>query len=95
MDTFICFDSTTIATITKKLIAGERDSLLLANCNDKINNYDSIIMYKDSLLANKDTEIANISTANSLKIKKLRKQRNSFIATTVVELAIIIGLITK
>lgn len=94
-DTFLCFDSVTITTITKRLITGERDSLLLANCNDKINNYDSIIMYKDSLLANKDTEIANISTANSLKVKKLRRQRNSFIATTLVELAIIIGLITK
>jgi len=95
MDTFLCFDSVTITTITKRLITGERDSTLLANCNDKINNYDSIIMYKDSLLANKDTEIANISTANSLKVKKLRRQRNSFIATTLVELAIIIGLITK
>jgi hypothetical protein len=94
-DTFLCFDSVTITTITKRLITGERDSLLLANCNDKINNYDSIIMYKDSLLANKDTEIANISTANSLKVKKLRKQRNGFIAATVVELAVIIGLISK
>lgn len=95
IDTFICFDSTTIATITKKLITGQRDSTLLLNCNDKINNYDSIISYKDSILVNKDTEIANINTANSLKIKKLRKQRNSFIATTIVELAVILGLITK
>jgi len=94
-DTFLCFDSVTITTITKRLITGERDSLLLANCNDKINNYDSIIMYKDSLLVNKDTEIANINEVNSLKIKKLRRQRNSFIATTIVELAIIIGLISK
>lgn len=95
MDTFICFDSTTIAVITKKIITRQRDSLLLLNCNDKINNYDSIIVFKDSVLVNKDTEIANINEANSLKVKKLRRQRNSFIATTLVELAIIIGLITK
>lgn len=95
MDAFICFDSVTIAVITKKLITGERDSLLLANCNDKINNYDSIISYKDSIIANKDTEIATINSANSLKVKKLRRQRNSFIATTIVELAVIIGLIAK
>jgi len=94
-DTFLCFDSVTITTITKRLITGERDSTLLANCNDKINNYDSIIMYKDSLLANKDTEIANISTANSLKVKKLRKQRNAFAGATLVEFLVILGLISK
>lgn len=94
-DTFICFDSINIQKLTTKIVKCERDSELLANCNDKINNYDSIISYKDSLLANKNNEIANINEANSLKIKKLRKQRNSFVATALVELAVIIGLITK
>lgn len=95
LDTFLCFDSVTITTITKRLITGERDSTLLANCNDKINNYDSIISYKDSLLINKDNEIANINEVNSLKIKKLRRQRNTFAGATLVELLVILGLISK
>lgn len=94
-DTFICFDSTTIATITKKIIKGERDSLLLLNCNSKLANYDSIVSVQDSIITNKDIELKNINITNSFKVKKLRKQRNGFIAATVVELAVIIGLITK
>lgn len=94
-DTFICFDSTTIATITKKIIKGERDSLLLLNCNSKLANYDSIVSVQDSIITHKDIELKNINTTNSFKVKKLRKQRNGFIAATVVELAVIIGLISK
>lgn len=94
-DTFICFDSTNIATITKKLLEGERDSLLLLNCNSKLANYDSIVSVQDSIITNKDIELKNINITNSFKVKKLRKQRNGFIAATVVELAVIIGLISK
>lgn len=94
-DTFLCFDSISIATITKKIIGGERDSLLLLNCNSKLANYDSIVSVQDSIITNKDIELKNINTTNSFKVKKLRKQRNGFIAATVVELAVIIGLISK
>ena len=101
-DTFICFDSISVQKLTIKLVNCSLDSELLANCYIQNNLYtniisvqDSVISLKDSILVNKDTEIANINTANNLKVKKLRKQRNSFVATTVVELAIIIGLITK
>ena len=95
VDTFLCFDSTNIAILTKKLLEGERDSLLLLNCNSKLANYDSIVSVQDSIITNKDIELKNINTTNSFKVKKLRKQRNGFIAATVVELAVIIGLISK
>lgn len=95
MDTFICFDSSNIAIITKKLIAGERDSMLLANCKAELLFCDSVIMYKDSIILNKDNEIAAINNVNSAKIKKLRKQRNTFAGATLIELLVILGLISK
>jgi len=94
-DTFICFDSTTIATITKKIIKGERDSLLLLNCNSKLIYYDSMINYKDSLIDNKNSEIEILDDINKEKIKKLRKQRNTFAGATLVEFLVILGLISK
>lgn len=94
-DTFLCFDSTTIATITKKLLEGERDSILLNNCIGELQLCDSIKSYKDSLIDNKNSEIEGLSDVNKEKIKKLRKQRNSFAGVSFVEFLVILGLILK
>ena len=95
IDTFLCFDSINIATITKKLLEGERDSILLNNCIDELQLCDSINSYKDSLIDNKDSEIEVLSDVNKEKIKKLKRQRNAFAGTTLVEFLVILGLITK
>jgi len=94
-DTFICFDSTTIATITKKLLEGERDSILLNNCIGELQLCDSANSYKDSLIDNKNSEIEILDDINKEKIKKLRKQRNSFAGVSFVEFLVILGLISK
>ena len=94
-DTFICFDSTTIATITKKLLEGERDSILLNNCIGELQLCDSINSYKDSLIDNKNSEIEGLSDVNKEKIKKLKRQRNTFAGATLVEFLVILGLISK
>ena len=75
LDTFLCFDSINIATITKKIIKGERDSILLNNCIIKLQLCDSINSYKDSLIDNKNSEIERLSDVNKEKIKKLKRQR--------------------
>jgi len=95
LDTFICFDSINIATITKKLLEGERDSILLNNCIAELQLCDSINSYKDSLIDNKDSEITVLNDVNKEKIKKLRKQRNTFAGATLVEFLVILGLISK
>lgn len=95
MDTFLCFDSTNIATITKKLLEGERDSILLNNCIGELQLCDSINSYKDSLIDNKDSEITVLNDVNKEKIKKLRRQRNTFAGATFVEFLVILGLILK
>ena len=95
MDTFLCFDSINIATITKKLLEGERDSILLNNCIGKLQLCDSINSYKDSLIDNKNSEIEGLSDINKEKIKKLKRQRNTFAGATLVEFLVILGLITK
>ena len=94
-DTFLCFDSINIATITKKIIKGERDSILLNNCICELQLCDSINSYKDSLIDNKDSEITVLNDVNKEKIKKLRRQRNSFAGATLVEFLLILGLISK
>ena len=95
LDTFLCFDSINIATITKKLLEGERDSILLNNCIIKLQLCDSINSYKDSLIDNKNSEIERLSDVNKEKIKKLKRQRNTFAGATLVELLVILGLISK
>ena len=95
IDTFLCFDSINIATITKKLLEGERDSILLNNCIDELQLCDSINSYKDSLIDNKNSEIEGLSDVNKEKIKKLKRQRNTFAGATLVEFLVILGLITK
>jgi len=94
-DTFICFDSINISSITKKLIEGERDSILLNNCVSELQLCDSINNYKDSLIDNKNSEIEILDDINKEKIKKLRRQRNTFAGATLVELLVIISLILK
>lgn len=95
LDTFLCFDSINIATITKKLLEGERDSILLNNCIGKLQLCDSVNSYKDSLIDNKDSEITVLNDVNKEKINKLRRQRNSFAGATFVEFLVILGLILK
>lgn len=95
IDTFLCFDSINIATITKKLLEGERDSILLNNCIDELQLCDSINSYKDSLIDNKDSEIEVLSDVNKEKIKKLKRQRNAFAGVSFVEFLVILGLISK
>lgn len=95
LDTFLCFDSINIATITKKLLEGERDSILLKNCISELQLCDSVIIYKDSIINNKDNEIAALNDVNKSKINKLRRQRNTFAGATLVEFLLILGLISK
>jgi len=95
MDTFLCFDSINISSITKKLIEGERDSILLNNCVSELQLCDSINNYKDSLINNKDNELAALDDVNKSKIKKLRRQRNSFVGVSLAEFLVILGLILK
>jgi len=49
---------------------------------------DSVILLKDSVIKSND----NIYNS---KIKKLRRQRNTFAGATLVELLVILGLILK
>lgn len=95
LDTFLCFDSINISSITKKLLEGERDSILLYNCRSELQLCDSVIIYKDSIIDNKDNEIAALNDVNATKIKKLRRQRNSFAGATLTEFLVIISLILK
>ena len=95
IDTFLCFDSINIATITKKLLEGERDSILLNNCIGELQLCDSINSYKDSLIDNKDSEIEVLSDVNKEKIKKLKRQRNALTGATLVEFLVILSLILK
>ena len=95
IDTFLCFDSITIATITKKLLEGERDSILLNNCIGELQLCDSINNYKDSLIDNKNSEIEGLSDVNKEKIKKLKRQRNAFAGAALLEFLVILGLISK
>ena len=95
VDTFICFDSISIQKLAIKLIECNKDSELLANCYLQNNIYSNIIAVQDSVIILKNSEIEILDDINKEKIKKLRKQRNTFITATVIELAVIIGLISK
>lgn len=95
MDTFICFDSINIQKLTTKMIECERDSELLANCYIKNNLYTNIISVQDSVISLKDSINASLEYMYKEKIKKLRKQRNSFAGVSFVEFLVILGLISK
>jgi len=94
-DTFICFDSITVQKLAIKLIECNKDSELLANCYLQNNIYSNIIAVQDSVIILKDSVINSNDKIYSSKIKKLRKQRNTFAGATLVELLVILGLILK
>lgn len=94
-DTFICFDSITVQKLAIKLIECNKDSELLANCYLQNNIYDNIIAVQDSVIILKDSEIEILDDINKEKIKKLRKQRNTFAGATLLEFLVILGLISK
>lgn len=94
-DTFICFDSINIQKLTTKMIECERDSELLDNCYIQNNLYTNIINIQDSVISLKDSINASLEYMYKEKIKKLRKQRNSFAGVSFVEFLVILGLISK
>jgi hypothetical protein len=94
-DTFICFDSINIQKLTTKIVKCERDSELLANCYIQNNIYSNIIAVQDSVIDNINSEIEILNDINKEKIKKLRRQRNTFAFATLVEFLVILGLISK
>ena len=81
-DTFICFDSINIQKLTTKIVKCERDSELLANCYIQNNIYSNIIAVQDSVIDNINSEIEILNDINKEKIKKLRRQRNTFAGAT-------------
>jgi len=94
-DTFICFDSISVQKLTIKLVNCNLDSELLANCYLQNNIYSNIIAVQDSVIILKDSVINSNDKIYSSKIKKLRKQRNTFAGATFVEFLVILGLISK
>ncbi len=94
-DTFICFDSITVQKLAIKLIECNKDSELLANCLIQNNLYTNIISVQDSVISLKDSVNEILDDINKEKIKKLRKQRNTFAGATLVEFLVILGLISK
>ena len=94
-DTFICFDSISVQKLTIKLVNCSLDSELLANCYLQNNIYSNIIAVQDSVIILKDSVINSNDKIYSSKIKKLRKQRNTFAGATFVEFLVILGLISK
>jgi len=94
-DTFICFDSINIQKLTTKIVKCERDSELLANCYIQNNIYSNIIAVQDSVIDNINSEIEILNDINKEKIKKLRRQRNTFAGATFMEFLVILGLILK
>ena len=95
VDTFLCFDSITVQKLAIKLIECNKDSELLANCYLQNNIYDNIIAVQDSVIILKNSEIEILDDINKEKIKKLRKQRNTFAGATLMEFLVILGLISK
>lgn len=94
-DTFICFDSITVQKLAIKLIECNKDSELLANCYLQNNIYDNIIAVQDRVIILKDSVIEILDDINKEKIKKLKRQRNTFAGATLVEFLVILGLILK
>jgi len=87
-DTFICFDSISIQKLSIKLLECGKDSELLANCYIQNNLYANIINIQDSVNA-------SLEDMYKQKVKKLKRQRNTFAGATLVEFLVILGLITK
>ncbi len=94
-DTFICFDSINIQKLTTKIVKCERDSELLANCYFENNLYSNIISVQDSVISLKDSINASLEDMYKQKVKKLKRQRNTFAGATFVEFLVILGLISR
>ena len=94
-DTFICFDSINIQKLTTKIVKCERDSELLANCYIQNNLYTNIISVQDSIISLKDSINASLEDIYKQKVKKVKRQRNTFAGATLVEFLVILGLISK
>jgi len=94
-DTFICFDSITVQKLAIKLIECNKDSELLANCYIQNNLYTNIINIQDSVISIKDSINASLEDMYKQKVKKVKRQRNTFAGATFVEFLVILGLISK
>ena len=94
-DTFICFDSISVQKLTIKLVNCSLDSELLANCYIQNNLYANIINIQDSVISIKDSINASLETMYKQKVKKVKRQRNTFAGATFVEFLVILGLISK
>lgn len=94
-DTFLCFDSISVQKLTTKMIECERDSELLVNCYIQNNLYTNIISVQDSVISLKDSVNASLEDMYKQKVKKLKRQRNTFAGATLAEFLVILGLISK
>ena len=94
-DTFISFDSMSVQKLTIKLLHLQQDSELLANCYLQNNIYSNIIAVQDSVIILQDSVLNSNDKMYSSKIKKLRRQRNTFAGATLLEFLVILGLISK
>jgi len=94
-DTFLCFDSISVQKITIKLVNCSLDSELLANCLIQNNLYTNIINIQDSVISLKDSVNASLEDMYKQKVKKVKRQRNTFAGATLVEFLVILGLISK
>ena len=94
-DTFVCFDSVSVQKLTIKLVKCNLDSELLANCYIQNNLYSNIINIQDSVIMLKDSINASLEDMYKQKVKKLKRQRNTFAGATLVEFLVILGLILK
>ncbi len=94
-DTFLCFDSISVQKLTIKLVNCSLDSELLANCYIQNNLYTNIISVQDSVISLKDSVNASLETMYKQKVKKVKRQRNTFAGATFVEFLVILGLISK
>jgi hypothetical protein len=94
-DTFICFDSMSVQKLTTKILHLQQDSELLANCYIQNNLYTNIINIQDSVIMLKDSVNASLEDMYKQKVKKVKRQRNTFAGATFVEFLVILGLILK
>ena len=94
-DTFVCFDSISVQKLTIKLVKCNLDSELLANCYIQNNIYTNNINIQDSVISLKDSVNASLETMYKQKVKKVKRQRNTFAGATLVEFLVILGLISK
>ena len=94
-DTFVCFDSMSVQKLTTKILHLQQDSELLANCYIQNNLYSNIINIQDSVISLKDSVNASLEDIYKQKLKKIKKQRNTFAGATFVEFLVILGLISK